>query len=185
MSLKEQLDRDRIPQHVAVIMDGNGRWAAKLGKPRLEGHAAGAKAARRAVEIAHELGIKYITLYAFSIENWNRPDSEVNGLMSLLTSSIAQQFVDLIKNNVRLLTIGDNSMLPDNVRTDIENVVKKSASNTGLTVIIALSYGSRFGIVNAAKSLLKKYSQNPFDIDNLSEKDFADCLYIFLVSTSL
>ena len=175
--LKEQLDKDNIPQHVALIMDGNGRWAQKHGKARLEGHAQGAKAARTAVETAHKLGVKYITLYAFSMENWNRPQSEVCGLMSLLTSSIAHQFKDLIDNNVRLLTIGDNTFLPENVRAEIDDVVKASAQNTGLTVIIALSYGSRYEIVNAAKKLLEKYSEKPFDINSLTEKDFAENLY--------
>ncbi len=174
---KEQLDHERIPSHVAVIMDGNGRWAKKHGKPRLEGHAQGAKAARGVVETAHKLGIKYITLYAFSLENWNRPEAEVCGLMSLLTSSIAREFNDLIKNNVRLLTIGDSSFLGENVRKEIDGVVNASAKNTGLTVVIALSYGSRNEILNASKKLLKKYEEKPFDISSLSEKDFADCLY--------
>ncbi|MBQ5403153.1 MAG: isoprenyl transferase [Bacteroidales bacterium] len=174
---KEQLDHERIPSHVAVIMDGNGRWAKKHGKPRLEGHAQGAKAARGVVETAHKLGIKYITLYAFSLENWNRPEAEVCGLMSLLTSSIAREFNDLIKNNVRLLTIGDSSFLDENVRKEIDGVVNASAKNTGLTVVIALSYGSRNEILNASKKLLKKYEEKPFDISSLSEKDFADCLY--------
>lgn len=177
MSLLEQLDKDRMPQHVAIIMDGNGRWANAKGKQRLEGHAAGALAARKAVETASNLGIKFITLYAFSMENWNRPESEVNGLMSLLTSSIAHQFADLVKNNVRLLTIGDNSMLPDNVRAEIEEVVAKSASNTGITLVIALSYGSRHEILLAAKRLVARYKEQPFDIDSISEKDFSDCLY--------
>ena len=174
---KEQLDHERIPSHVAVIMDGNSRWAKKHGKPRLEGHAQGAKAARGVVETAHKLGIKYITLYAFSLENWSRPEAEVCGLMSLLTSSIAREFNDLIKNNVRLLTIGDTSLLDENVRKEIDGVVNASAKNTGLTVIIALSYGSRNEILNASKKLLEKYREKPFDISSLSEKDFADCLY--------
>lgn len=168
---------DRVPSHVAVIMDGNGRWASRLGKERLEGHAQGARRAREIVEAASRIGVRYITLYAFSIENWNRPESEVAGLMSLLSQSIASQFVDLIKHNVRLITIGDKSMLPDAVRADIESVEQKSASNTGITVVIALSYGSRYEIVNAAKNLLRKYQENPFDINSLSEKDFSDSLY--------
>jgi undecaprenyl diphosphate synthase len=175
--LKEDLDQNNIPKHVAVIMDGNGRWAEKHGKQRLEGHAQGAKAARQAVETAHKLGIQYITLYAFSMENWNRPESEVSGLMSLLTSSIACQFKDLIENNVRLLTIGDNTLLPENVRQEIEAVVKESEKNTGLTVIIALSYSGRYEIVQATKNLLKKYAEKPFDISQIDEKTFAENLY--------
>ena len=172
-----QLDLNNIPKHVAVIMDGNGRWAEKHGKNRLEGHAQGAKAARLAVETAHKLGIKYITLYAFSMENWQRPESEVNGLMSLLTSSIAHQFKDLIENNVRLLTIGDNSYLPENVRKEISHVVNASSSNTGLTVIIALSYSGRHEILSGVKKLLTKFQDQKFDINSLSEEDFSNCLY--------
>jgi undecaprenyl diphosphate synthase len=177
MSFLEQIDKTRLPEHVAVIMDGNGRWAKRQGKDRLEGHSQGALRAREIVDAANKIGVKYITLYAFSIENWQRPDSEVNGLMALLSKSIVTQFADLIKYNMRLLTIGDNSMLPADVRQDIEEACAKSARNTGLSVIIALSYGSRHEIVNAAKSLLRKYKDNPFDIDSLSEKDFADSLY--------
>ena len=159
MSFLEQIDTSRLPKHVAVIMDGNGRWAKKQGKDRLEGHSQGAVRAREIVDAANKIGVKYITLYAFSIENWQRPDSEVNGLMALLSKSIVSQFADLIKYNMRLLTIGDNSMLPADVREDIEDACAKSAHNTGLSVIIALSYGGRYEIVNAAKSLLKKYAE--------------------------
>lgn len=177
MSFLEQIDKDRIPQHVAVIMDGNGRWARNLGKDRLEGHAMGAHRAREIVDAANKIGVKYITLYAFSIENWQRPESEVNGLMTLLAQSVASQFADLIKYNMRLKTIGDNSMLPPDVRREIEEACEKSASNTGITVVIALSYGSRYEIINAVRQLLQKYSENPFDISKLGDSDFADCLY--------
>ena len=169
MSFIEQIDKTRLPKHVAVIMDGNGRWAKRQGKDRLEGHSQGAVRAREIVDAANKIGVKYITLYAFSIENWQRPDSEVKGLMALLSKSIVSQFADLIKYNMRLLTIGDNAMLPADVREDIEDACARSAQNTGLNVIIALSYGSRYEIVNAAKSLLRKYADKPFDIDSLSE----------------
>ncbi|MCR5454594.1 MAG: isoprenyl transferase [Bacteroidales bacterium] len=177
MSYLEQIDHSRLPKHVAVIMDGNGRWAKKQGKDRLEGHSQGALRAREIVDAANKIGVKYITLYAFSIENWQRPDSEVNGLMALLSKSIVSQFADLIKYNMRLLTIGDNSMLPADVREDIEEACAKSAHNTGLSVIIALSYGARYEIVTATKNLLRKYAEKPFDIDKLSESDFANNLY--------
>lgn len=177
MSFIDQIDKTRVPQHVAVIMDGNGRWAANLGKERLEGHAAGARRAREIVEAASRAGVKYITLYAFSIENWNRPQSEVQGLMALLSKSIASQFVDLVENNVRLLTIGDSSLLPAGVRAEIDSVVEKSASNTGLTVVIALSYGSRYEILEATRKMLRKYQEQPFDISKITEADFASCLY--------
>lgn len=177
MSFLEQIDKDKVPTHVAVIMDGNGRWANKQGKERLEGHAQGAKRAREIVDAAYRAGVKYITLYAFSIENWQRPKSEVNGLMTLLSKSIASQFNDLIKYNMRLLTIGDLSMLPPDVHEDINNVIEKSANNTGLTIVIAISYGSRYEIVEAAKKLLRRYQQQPFDIEKLTESEFASNLY--------
>ncbi len=177
MSTKEKLDTKRIPQHVAVIMDGNGRWAALRGKDRLEGHSQGAKAARTVVEAAAEIGVKYITLYAFSMENWNRPKDEVAGLMALLMRSIASQFEDLIKNNIRLRIIGDTSMLPDEVFSHVNDAVLKSQKNTGLTVVIALSYGSRSEILNATKLLLRKYEEQPFDIDSITEEDFSNYLY--------
>ena len=179
MSIKEKLDTTKIPQHVAVIMDGNGRWAALRGKDRLEGHNQGAKAARTTVEAAAEIGVKYVTLYAFSMENWNRPKNEVAGLMALLLSSIASQLDDLIKNNIRLKIIGDTSLLPPDVLTQVNNAVAKSQQNTGLTAVIALSYGSRNEILNATKQLLHKYQDNPFDIDSLSEQDFSHYLYTY------
>jgi len=177
MSFLEQIDKDRIPQHVAVIMDGNGRWAKNLGKDRLEGHAMGARRAREIVDAANAIGVRYITLYAFSIENWQRPESEVNGLMSLLAKSVASQFADLIKYNMRLMTIGDNQMLPADVRAEIEEACRKSASNTGITVVIALSYGSRYEMMNAVRTMLRRYESQRFDIDAITESDFADCLY--------
>ncbi|MBP5504217.1 MAG: isoprenyl transferase [Bacteroidales bacterium] len=177
MSTKEKLDTSRIPQHVAVIMDGNGRWAALRGKDRLEGHSQGAKSARAVVEAAAEIGVKYITLYAFSMENWNRPQTEVAGLMSLLIHSIASQLGDLIKNNIRLKIIGDTSLLPADVYTQVNDAVVKSQQNTGLTVVIALSYGSRYEILNATKQLLHKYQEQPFDIDSITEQDFSNYLY--------
>ncbi|MBO4371668.1 MAG: isoprenyl transferase [Bacteroidales bacterium] len=177
MSNKEKLDTTRIPQHVAVIMDGNGRWAALRGKDRLEGHNQGAKSARTVVEAAAEIGVKYITLYAFSMENWNRPKDEVAGLMSLLLHSIASQLDDLIKNNIRLKIIGDTSLLPSDVLSQVNTAVLKSQNNTGLTAVIALSYGSRAEILNATKQLLHDYQKNPFDIDAITEQDFAKRLY--------
>ncbi len=177
MSSIDLIDKDRVPQHVAVIMDGNGRWAKRLGKDRLEGHAMGANRAREIVDAAQKIGVKYITLYAFSIENWQRPESEVNGLMSLLARTVAAQLADLAAYNMRLVTIGDNAMLPPDVRAEIESACAKSAANTGITVVIALSYGSRYEMLNAAKRLLERYSESPFDISSLAEKDFADCLY--------
>lgn len=175
--LLEEIKSGHIPQHVAVIMDGNGRWAKKHGKQRLEGHAEGAAAARRIVEAAAAAGVKYLTLYAFSVENWNRPQDEVAGLMALLLKSLAVQFDDLIKNNVRLLTIGDKSMLPKDVVSQVENAIERSSKNTGLTVVIALSYGSRHEIVQAVKNILYNFQKDPFDIEHFTEKDFSNYLY--------
>ena len=175
--LIDEIKQGNMPEHVAVIMDGNGRWAKQHNKPRLEGHAKGAVAARQIVEAAAEAGVKYLTLYAFSVENWNRPKDEVSGLMSLLLKSLAEQFDDLIKNNVRLLTIGDSSLLPQDVLLQVQQAIARSSSNTGLTVIIALSYGSRQEIVNAVKNILQSYKQNPFDIENFDEEKFSSYLY--------
>lgn len=177
MSTQDTLNKDNIPVHVAIIMDGNGRWAQNNGLARCEGHARGAQQVRTCVEVAAEIGVKYLTFYAFSVENWNRPQDEVNSLMSLLVESIASVMNTMLSNNVRLMTIGDRDMLPENVRLQVDKAVEASCKNTGITVVIALSYGSRREILNAAKKLLTSYAENPFDIQSLTEDDFSKKLY--------
>lgn len=142
-----------IPRHVAIIMDGNGRWAKERGLPRLEGHRAGAESVREVMEACIELGVEYLTLYAFSSENWSRPATEVGALMSLLDRFLAEKAKDLDRQNVRLLAIGQLDRLPAKTRALIERIKARTANNTTMTLVLALSYGGREEIVTAARSL--------------------------------
>ncbi len=143
----------RLPRHVAVIMDGNGRWAKKKGNPRIYGHRNAITAVRETVEAAGELGIEFLTLYAFSTENWNRPRTEIDALMSLLVATINNEMQTLLDNNVRLRTIGDFDSLPEQVAIYLSEAIEKTKDNTGLNLIVALSYSSRWEIVEAAKKI--------------------------------
>ena len=157
-----------IPSHVAIIMDGNGRWAKRRGLPRTEGHKAGINSVRAVVEAAGEIGVKALTLYTFSSENWKRPQSEVSALMSLLVQTIRKEIRDLDKKNVRLMAIGDVEALPYAPRMGINNTIKRLSKNTGLILILALSYGSRQEIIQTVRLLSKKVQDgllNPNDID--------------------
>jgi undecaprenyl diphosphate synthase len=149
MSLIDNIDKKQLPLHIAIIMDGNGRWAQEKGEDRLFGHYQGVESVRNIVEGSAELGIRYLTLYAFSTENWNRPETEVNGLMVLLANTIRQEVDTLNKNNIRLRLIGDIKMLPDYASRELQEAVELTAANTGLTLIIALSYSSRWELLNA------------------------------------
>lgn len=151
MSYKEQVDLKRIPQHIAIIMDGNGRWAKQRGQQRSYGHQAGAETVHVIAEEAARLGVKYLTLYTFSTENWNRPSSEVAALMTLLFDSIEEE--TFMKNNIRFRMVGDISKLPGNVQTRLNACVKNTAANTGMTLVLALSYSSRWEITEAARQL--------------------------------
>ncbi|MCK5845905.1 MAG: isoprenyl transferase [Bacteroidales bacterium] len=175
--MKEKIDLNRIPKHVAIIMDGNGRWAKKHGKLRALGHKAGVMPVREVSEAGSELGVKYITLYAFSTENWNRPKAEVDALMALLVSSIKKEIKDLKKNNIQLQTIGDLSSLPSISQKTLREAVAETSENTGLTLILALSYGSRTEIVNAAKKLAIKYKNNELTETDFTEEVFSNELY--------
>lgn len=155
MSLKEQVNLSRLPRHVAIIMDGNGRWAREKGKDRLFGHAEGVESVRKVVEAAAELGIEYLTLYAFSTENWDRPAEEVQGLMELLVETIRGEVDTLSKNNIRLSMIGDMNMLPPSARTALKEAINLLASNTGLNLVMALSYSSRWEIEQAIKQIAR------------------------------
>jgi undecaprenyl diphosphate synthase len=152
MTTKEQLNMERLPKHVAIIMDGNGRWARKRGNQRIVGHKNGVKSVRETVEAAAELGLSYITLYAFSRENWNRPKHEIEALMSLLVSTIDSEFKTLMDNNIRLLTIGDLKGLPRRVQNKLDEVKEKTSANTGLNLILALNYSARWELSQALKS---------------------------------
>lgn len=156
MSLKDNINQSNLPHHVAVIMDGNGRWAKKRGEVRLWGHRKGVKSVRDTIEAAAELQIDYLTLYAFSSENWNRPEDEVMGLMNLLIESIEKETPKLLKNNISLRAIGDLSRFSGKVQKKLQSCIDQTAKCTGLTVFLALSYSGQWDIVKAVNSLVKK-----------------------------
>jgi undecaprenyl diphosphate synthase len=152
-ALIEQIDKDRLPKHIAIIMDGNGRWAEEKGQERLYGHFHGVESVRNIVEGCAELGIGYLTLYAFSTENWDRPVQEVEGLMALLVDTIRKEVPTLNKNNIRLHVIGDMQMLPEFARKELDEALEMTSTNTGLNLVMALSYSSRWELVNAVKQI--------------------------------
>lgn len=166
-----------IPRHIAIIMDGNGRWANERGLPRVEGHRAGAESVRESVDTCREIGVEYLTLFAFSSENWNRPKNEVDALMGLLEKFLRDKLPELLKQNVRFHTIGRRSMLPDKCLKQIDKAIESTKGNTGLNLVLALSYGSREEIVDAARAITEKAvagELDPADIDNAM---FANHLY--------
>lgn len=160
MSLKAKLNPDEIPVHVAIIMDGNGRWARQRGFIRTRGHEKGVDAVRETVEAATELGIKYLTLYAFSTENWSRPKYEIDALMKLLVRSVNKERKTFQENNIRLLTIGDLKSLPPKSYRELMSAIEDTSKNTGLSLILALSYSSRWEIVEAARILAEQVKSN-------------------------
>lgn len=170
MSLLDQIDKNRLPQHVAIIMDGNGRWAKEKGKLRVFGHQNGVLAVRDTVEGAVELGIPYLTLYAFSTENWNRPKLEVMALMELLVSTINKETKTLMDNGVRLNAIGDLSSLPDRCYRQLQEAISKTAGNTRCTLTLALSYSSRWEITRAARSLAQQVAEGTLDPMDINEE---------------
>lgn len=153
MTLKDKIDISRLPSHIAIIMDGNGRWAKEKGEDRLYGHLHGVESVRNIVEGAAELGVQYLTLYAFSTENWDRPEYEVSGLMELLVDTIRNEVPTLNKNNIKLHVIGDVDMLPPAARKELEEALAETSTNTGLNLVMALSYSSRWEIVRAVKNI--------------------------------
>ncbi|MBK1818093.1 isoprenyl transferase [Luteolibacter yonseiensis] len=166
-----------IPRHVAIIMDGNGRWAKQRGLPRLEGHRAGAESVREVMEASIELGVEYLTLYAFSSENWNRPAAEVTALMGLLDRFLKEKAKDLDRQNVRLLAIGQLDRLPAKTRALIEQIQERTTNHTALTLVLALSYGSREEIVSAAKSLASDAVAGIIDPTDITNELFASRLH--------
>lgn len=167
-SYKEQIDKQRLPQHIAIIMDGNGRWAKKMGNQRIFGHQNGVTSVREVTEAAAELGISFLTLYAFSTENWNRPQAEVSALMDLLVKTIEAETPTLSKNNVRLLTIGDTSRMPQETANRLLQCIEQTKNNTGLSLVLALSYSSRWEITHAIKQMVQdgiNQQLNPQDIN--------------------
>jgi undecaprenyl diphosphate synthase len=150
------LDQNNIPNHIAIIMDGNGRWAKEQGKDRLFGHASGVEAVRDTLKTAKEFGVKFLTLYAFSTENWSRPQKEIDGLMNLLIDAITSELDSLDNNGVRLLTIGDINGLPENCKLSMEKAIEKTKNNTEITLVLALNYSARLEITRAFRSILLK-----------------------------
>ncbi len=175
-SIRNKLDKKRIPRHVAIIMDGNGRWAEKHGKARIFGHESGVDSVRSVVEGAGEIGIKYLTLYAFSTENWERPQKEVEALMELLVHAIENETESLMKNNVRLLVIGDLKLMPELVREKLEGCIRRLSSNTGLSLVLALSYSSKWEIVNAVKNLVEDAMNKKIKPEMINNKLFEEYL---------
>jgi undecaprenyl diphosphate synthase len=151
----EGIDKNKLPKHIAITMDGNGRWAKTKGKLRIFGHKNGVKAVRDTVEGAAKIGIKFLTLYAFSSENWNRPEKEVNALMTLLVSAINKETKTLMNNNIRLCTIGDINKLPSNAQKELQEAITKTNDNTRMTLVLALSYSGRGEIINAVQNIIK------------------------------
>ena len=173
MSVKELLISEKLPRHVAVIMDGNGRWAKQRGSARVFGHKNGVKAVREVTEASAELGLDYLTLYAFSTENWSRPKHEVDALMALLVATIASETQTLMKNNVRLRVIGCTVSLPNNVQEQLLKCIEKTASNTGLTLVLALSYSARWEIVEAVKKIAIDVSKGTLDVAGIDSNVFS------------
>lgn len=176
MDPKSRIDFQRLPRHVAIIMDGNGRWARQRGKPRTFGHQNGVTSVRETTETAAELGIEYLTLYAFSTENWNRPKFETEALMTLLLQTINKEVKTLTKNNIRLRAIGDLGSLPSLTRRQLEKAMKTTAGNTRMTLVLALSYSSRWEIVNAVKNLTLDVSSGKLDPEKIDMNMFSSFL---------
>lgn len=176
MSLKNLINKEKVPFHVAIIMDGNGRWAKKRGKVRIFGHKNGVISVKKVVEAASEIGIKYLTLYTFSTENWNRPKAEIEALMYLLLSSINSEIETLKNNNVRLLNIGDTASLSVSVQKKINYAIKTTSNNTGLSLILALSYSAKHDIVNATRRMCKNIEKGELSILDISEEIFSKYL---------
>jgi undecaprenyl diphosphate synthase len=170
--LISQINRQKLPTHIAIIMDGNGRWAAEQGKDRLYGHYHGVESVRNVVEAAAELGIGYLTLYAFSTENWDRPAREVEGLMQLLIETIRKEVPTLNKNNIRLHVIGDLSLLPEKARLEMQEALSLTAANTGLNLIMALSYSSRWELIRAAQSIAEEVKEGRLSPENINQQVF-------------
>lgn len=169
-SLLAQIDKEKLPSHIAIIMDGNGRWAQEKGQDRLFGHFHGVESVRDIVEGCAELGIGYLTLYAFSTENWDRPEYEVTGLMELLVETIRKETATLNKNNIKLHVIGDHSKLPDYAKQALQESLDITSKNTGLNLIMALSYSSRWELVNAVKEIAKDVKDGKLDPSEVGQE---------------
>ncbi len=175
-SFKDNIDFNNLPKHIAVIMDGNGRWAKKKGARRIFGHRNAVQAVRDVTECCAELGVKYLTLYAFSTENWSRPKEEVDGLMELLVNTIKQEIGTLMENQVKLMTIGDTSHLPANCQKNLQWAIDQTRENSGLTLLLALSYSGRWEILEAVRKMVAEAQSGQLKAEDISEAKFAGYL---------
>lgn len=166
-----------VPRHIAIIMDGNGRWAKERGLPRIAGHREGINSVREITRICGEIGVKYLTLFTFSTENWNRPKREVKALMTLLLSTIKKEIKELHKNNVKFSTIGDISILPKSTEKGIKEGIELTFNNSGLNLILALNYGSRQEILSAVNNIISDINKKDIEIDSIDENIFSSYLY--------
>lgn len=171
------MNKNKLPRHIAIIMDGNGRWAKRRGLPRNLGHCAGIKAVERIIKACNELGIEVLTLYAFSLENWQRPQRETDRLMKLLDNFLGKKMDEFNRNNIRLFAIGERKKLPLFIQEKLEETIKLTAKNSGLTLNLALSYGGRTEIVNAAREIAAKVLRNECKLSEIDETFFSQCLY--------
>ena len=176
MSLLEKINNKRIPSHIAIIMDGNGRWAKERGLNRAHGHQEGVVAVRKIVEAAIQAHVKFLTIYAFSTENWNRPDDEVDALMELMVHAIVKETPDLIKQGVRLLTIGDYERLPNKTKTALKECITQTEEGSSITLILALSYSSKWEITQAVKKIMGDIQNNQLKSEDLNEELLSDYL---------
>ncbi len=166
-----------VPKHTAIIMDGNGRWAEQKGMPRIFGHQSGVSAVRKIVEAANKFNIKYLTLFTFSLENWNRPQREIDTLMSLLVQTLKDEFEDIFKNNIKLNAIGELDTLPDEVRDELDSIIQGTKDNTGMILTLALSYGGKQEIFKAVKEISDKVKNDTIFLDNFDDSLINDHLY--------
>lgn len=172
MDFKAQIDKKRVPVHIAIIMDGNGRWAKKQGRLRTFGHKIGVKAVRETVEGASEIGVKFLTMYTFSTENWKRPATEIKALMELLVKSIHKETPTLNQNNIRLQAIGNLDQLPEKARLQLQKSIDETSQNTGMHLILALSYSARWEILHATRQLAAKVARGELNPKDISEELF-------------
>ncbi|MFD1294778.1 isoprenyl transferase [Lutibacter holmesii] len=177
--LKSQIDKNKLPNHIAIIMDGNGRWAKQQGKARVFGHKNGVSSVRSTIETCTKLGVDFLTLYAFSTENWNRPKLEVKTLMSILVSSLRKELKTFQKNNIKLMAIGNLDGLPEKAHNELKDVIEKTKNNNALTLTLALNYGARDEIVNVIKNISKKVVNNNLKAEEINENIINNHLYTF------
>jgi undecaprenyl diphosphate synthase len=181
MSYISQIDLKKTPKHIAIIMDGNGRWAKKQGHERLYGHNFGVEAVRETLKASKELKVDYLTMYAFSTENWNRPKEEVDGLMDLLVRSIAGEIDELMESGVRLMTIGDTMGLPEACRNELQDAIDKTKNNTSISLVLALNYSARWEITNAMKQLALEIENGKMKSDEVTEEVISQKLTTFSI----